>query len=170
MLGHTTEFNYPVLTCVVIDGDTVRATLDFGFNTYKGVSVRIMNVDTPEVRSRDLYHKAVGHMVKAAVEKWIMNQGGVGGLRVESADVGKYYGRVVGDLYVPNPAGPATVYLSNFLLSKGLAVPYEGGQREWTRQALEAAEGAAAELIGRETTAQIRAEYNVDPPQLSDDD
>ena len=38
----------------VVDGDTIDVTIDLGFDLYKKERVRVIGVDTPEKRTRDL--------------------------------------------------------------------------------------------------------------------
>ena len=41
----------------VIDGDTVDALVDLGFDTWKNVRIRFQGIDAPESRTRDLEEK-----------------------------------------------------------------------------------------------------------------
>ena len=41
----------------VLDGDTIDVTIDLGFDLYKKERVRVVGVDTPEKRTRDLEEK-----------------------------------------------------------------------------------------------------------------
>lgn len=167
MLPHSDRFTYPIINHEVIDGDTVRVTLDLGFHLYHQVDVRVMNVDTPEVRHKNAYHKAVGHMVAEAATHWLAGQN-PRYLRVESAELGKYRGRVVGDVYVA-PPGTGPVYLSNQLLAHGMGQLYTEPKTEWTLRALEQAEDAASKIIGRDRVADIRKHFGVDQPRESDE-
>ena len=41
----------------VVDGDTVDALVDLGFDTWKKVRIRMMGLNAPESRTRDLEEK-----------------------------------------------------------------------------------------------------------------
>ena len=51
----------------VVDGDTVDATVDLGFDTWKKVRIRLVGINTPESRTRDLEEKARGLAAKQFV-------------------------------------------------------------------------------------------------------
>ena len=52
----------------VIDGDTIVAEVDLGFNTFKKVNVRLLGIDAPEVRTKDLKEKEKGIASKEYLE------------------------------------------------------------------------------------------------------
>ena len=43
----------------VVDGDTVDALVDLGFDTWKKVRIRMMGMNAPESRTRDLEEKKI---------------------------------------------------------------------------------------------------------------
>ena len=48
-------YRYRVEVTRIVDGDTVDVDIDLGFGmTYKKQRVRLMGIDTPESRTRDL--------------------------------------------------------------------------------------------------------------------
>lgn len=51
----------------VIDGDTVDALVDLGFNTWKKVRIRFYGIDAYESRTRDLEEKKKGLLAKQRV-------------------------------------------------------------------------------------------------------
>ena len=51
----------------VVDGDTLDLDIDLGFHITLSERVRLMGVDTPETRSRDLVEKADGLKAKEFV-------------------------------------------------------------------------------------------------------
>ena len=54
-------YEYKVNIIKVIDGDTVDVDIDLGFGMWiKDERVRIMGIDTPESRTRDLVEKKFG--------------------------------------------------------------------------------------------------------------
>ena len=54
-------YQYNVSVIKVVDGDTIDVDIDLGFGmTYKKQRVRILGIDTPESRTRDLVEKKFG--------------------------------------------------------------------------------------------------------------
>ena len=53
----------------VVDGDTIDAMVDLGFNTWKHVRIRLNGIDAYESRTRDLDEKEKGLKAKARVEE-----------------------------------------------------------------------------------------------------
>ena len=55
------SYRYNVTVTRVVDGDTVDVDIDLGFGmVYKKQRVRMMGIDTPESRTRDLEEKFYG--------------------------------------------------------------------------------------------------------------
>ena len=51
-------YRYKVSVVKVVDGDTVDVDIDLGFGmSYKKQRVRMLGIDTPERRTRDLVEK-----------------------------------------------------------------------------------------------------------------
>ena len=57
----------------VVDGDTIDAIIDLGFDTWKKIRIRLVGVNAAESRTRDLEEKARGLAAKAFV-KDILNK------------------------------------------------------------------------------------------------
>ena len=58
-------YEYKVSLVKVVDGDTVDVDIDLGFGmTYKKQRVRMVGIDTPESRTRDLVEKKFGKASK----------------------------------------------------------------------------------------------------------
>jgi|TARA_B110000285_G_scaffold56571_1_gene64313 micrococcal nuclease len=92
-----TEFHVNVTK--VVDGDTVDVDIDLGFSTVlKKQRVRLMGIDTPESRTRDLVEKKFGKAAKAHL-KMLLSGGQV---TLISHDKGKF-GRILGELFVEPP-------------------------------------------------------------------
>ena len=106
------------------DGDTFDLTLDLGFGLSYEVSARLDGVDTPEISGGNEGTKALAQMAKTEVEAVCS---GATLLQFQSneydGDKGKY-GRIIGDIIADG------ILLSQHLLSRGLAVKYDGGSRE----------------------------------------
>jgi|TARA_R100000005_G_C4995581_1_gene202492 micrococcal nuclease len=117
----------------IIDGDTVDAVIDLGFDVSVHKRIRLAGIDTPESRTRDLEEKERGLASKARLEE--MLEGGE--FILESKEVGKY-GRVLGTLFVEKisednlTAEPQTIQINinETLVREGYAVEYWGGKKK----------------------------------------
>jgi len=102
----------------VVDGDTVDALVDLGFDTWKKVRIRMMGMNAPESRTRDLEEKAKGIAAKVRLEE-LLNDGS---FILQSMGVGKY-GRCLGIIFVNE------ININKQLITEGHAVEYNGGKR-----------------------------------------
>jgi|TARA_B100001778_G_C18297207_1_gene498116 micrococcal nuclease len=102
----------------VVDGDTVDALVDLGFNTWKKVRIRMVGMNAPESRTRDLEEKARGIAAKIRLQELLEE----GTFILESQGVGKY-GRCLGILFVND------ININKTLIQEGHATEYYGGKR-----------------------------------------
>ena len=58
-------YTYHATVDRVVDGDTVDALIDLGFDTWKKVRIRMMGMDAWESRTRDKEEKKKGLAAKA---------------------------------------------------------------------------------------------------------
>jgi len=129
------SYRYNVKVTRVVDGDTVDVDIDLGFGmVYKKQRVRMMGIDTPESRTRDLEEKFYGLASKEHLKKILKDQE----VQLQSHDKGKF-GRILGELFIGN---------SNFSVNQQMikdyhAVPYFGQSKEdtekghmWNREVL----------------------------------
>jgi len=99
----------------VIDGDTVDAWIDLGFNITVRRRIRLWGIDAPETRTRDLVEKKAGKEAKLRLEQMLsLNRGS---FMVKSLGVDKF-GRCLGELYVQE------VNLNKQLLAEGVVEVY----------------------------------------------
>ena len=113
----------------VVDGDTVDATVDLGFDTHKFIRIRLVGINTPESRTRDLEEKAKGLEAKARNKELLMEVSSKPGyFRLKSFGVGKY-GRVLGEIYVEDKEGKQ-YNINKTLISEGHAYVYDGGKKK----------------------------------------
>tara|TARA_R110001592_G_scaffold26903_6_gene100268 strand:- start:1222 stop:1566 length:345 start_codon:yes stop_codon:yes gene_type:complete len=104
----------------VVDGDTIDATIDLGFDTWKKIRIRLVGINAAESRTRDLEEKSRGLAAKQYV-KDILNKHH-NEFILHSQGVGKY-GRCLGDIFLGD------VKLNDLLIEEGHAVEYFGGKR-----------------------------------------
>ena len=114
-------YEYKAIIRRVVDGDTVDVTLDLGFNIMYNSRIRLLGIDTPESRTRDLEEKKRGLAAKERVKELcpvgstIMGETGKDGR-------GKF-GRILGVLWAND------VSVNELLVEEGHAVPYYGGSK-----------------------------------------
>jgi|TARA_R100001594_G_C4027713_1_gene260600 micrococcal nuclease len=116
-------YTYKAKCTRVIDGDTIDADIDLGFDITVHKRIRLSGIDTPESRTRDLEEKKRGLASKDRLVE-ILDKGS---LVVESKDVGKF-GRVLGILHI-YPEDNLPINVNETLVSEGYAVEYNGGKR-----------------------------------------
>jgi|TARA_B100000768_G_scaffold177026_1_gene190630 micrococcal nuclease len=107
--------------CVrVVDGDTIDATIDLGFDTWKKIRIRLVGMNAPESRTRDLEEKARGLAAKAFLKDILSKHDN--DFILHSQGVGKY-GRCLGNIFL----GEKNV--NDLMITEGHAVEYQGGKR-----------------------------------------
>ena len=62
-------YEYKMIRHTIVDGDTVHATLDLGFGIEYNTTLRLLGIDTPEVRTKDIKEKALGLKAKSYLDK-----------------------------------------------------------------------------------------------------
>ena len=119
-------YTYKIEVIKVIDGDTIDAKIDLGFDVAVKKRIRFMGINTPEARTRDLEEKARGLAAKARVKELLSEADEI---QLISHGVGKF-GRCLGELNLCNSEGGLTlVNLNKKLIEEGHAVVYNGGKR-----------------------------------------
>jgi micrococcal nuclease len=88
---------YKVKRIRVVDGDTIEATLDLGFNISLNISLRLKNVYAPELRSSNTTEKELGLKVKTFLESTVQKHSN--SLYVSTEKDVTTYDRYVGILY-----------------------------------------------------------------------
>tara|TARA_Y100001972_G_scaffold86044_1_gene105279 strand:- start:8 stop:397 length:390 start_codon:yes stop_codon:yes gene_type:complete len=113
----------------VVDGDTIDALIDVGFDIWIKKRIRYSGIDTWESRTRDLEEKAKGLEAKARNKELLMEVSSKPGyFRLKSFGVGKY-GRVLGEIYIQD-SNNNTICINNQLINEGHAYIYEGGKKK----------------------------------------
>ena len=113
----------------VVDGDTIDALIDVGFDIWIKKRIRYSGIDTWESRTRNLEEKAKGLEAKARNKELLMEVSSKPGyFRLKSFGVGKY-GRVLGEIYIEDKEGKQ-YNINKTLMSEGHAYIYEGGKKK----------------------------------------
>lgn len=120
----------------VVDGDTVIASVDVGFDMWKRCNIRLHGIDTPETRTRDLNEKKAGNKAKDRLIELLKSNDNK--FVLDSRGLDKY-GRVLGILYTgyhevlpwddSSSTRPIEISLNDLLIIEGHAVKYNGGTR-----------------------------------------
>ena len=113
----------------VYDGDTIHVVF-YEFGQYFKWNCRIMGVDTPEVRTRNLKEKEFGILVRDIMREKLLDR--IVKIHVDSFDK---YGRLLIDLHMPNEEveNQDDIMLSEWLIQNGYAYAYDGGTKKaWT--------------------------------------
>ena len=112
----------------VVDGDTIDATIDLGFDVFVKKRIRFSGINAPESRTRDLEEKARGLAAKDRVKNILEENID---FELHSEELGKF-GRVLGKIYVEKLDGKdclTQICLNEQLIKEKHAVEYFGGKR-----------------------------------------
>ena len=113
----------------VMDGDTIDAMIDLGFDTWIKRRIRFKGIDTWESRTRDKAEKKKGLAAKARTKELLLDVSCDSGLcRLKSHGVGKY-GRVLGELFIKDVDGNE-ICVNDKLKEEGHAYAYFGGKKK----------------------------------------
>tara|TARA_Y100000385_G_scaffold287391_1_gene351553 strand:+ start:1041 stop:1460 length:420 start_codon:yes stop_codon:yes gene_type:complete len=120
-------YTYNVKVTRIVDGDTVDVDVDLGFGMiYKKQRVRMMGIDTPESRTRDLEEKFYGKQSKKFLETLLLNAD----VTLVSHDKGKF-GRILGELFI---YGNFDRSVNTMMIDNFHAVPYYGDSKDLTEE------------------------------------
>ena len=106
----------------VVDGDTVDAFIDLGFDTHVKKRIRLYGMDAWESRTRDKEEKVKGLAAKARLIQ-ILDENNNEFILVSHG--GGKFGRCVGELFITSDSDS----INNQLVSEGHAKKYNGGKR-----------------------------------------
>ena len=113
----------------VVDGDTVDALIDLGFDTWVKKRIRYKGIDTWESRTKDLDEKKLGLAAKDRNKELLESVSSKPGyFRLRSHGVGKY-GRVLGEIFIKDVEG-IEYNINQTLIDEGHAYEYEGGKKK----------------------------------------
>ena len=113
----------------VVDGDTIDALIDVGFDIWVKKRIRFMGLDTWECRTRNLEEKKLGLAAKARTKELLESVSSKPGyFRIKSHGVGKY-GRVLAEIYIQDKEGNS-INVNQQLIKEGHAYIYEGGKKK----------------------------------------
>jgi micrococcal nuclease len=108
----------------VVDGDTIDADVDLGFDISLTKRVRLAGIDTPESRTTDLKEKALGLEVKEWLKKRLEGAKDIL-IKTQLPDSTEKYGRILGKLYINNEE----TSLNEQMIDEGYAWEYQGNTK-----------------------------------------
>lgn len=108
-------YRYSAKVIKIVDGDTVDAMIDLGFDIWIKRRIRFYGIDTPETRTTNLEEKEKGLLSKARVTQLIEEHDN--NISIESHGVGKY-GRCLATVYVDG------INVNKLLIEEGLATHF----------------------------------------------
>ena len=109
----------------VVDGDTIDADIDLGFDISLTKRIRLAGIDTPESRTTDAFEKKLGLEVK----DWLKHRLEFAKdilIKTELPDSTEKYGRIIGHLFINGEE----VSINNQMISEGYAWEYDGGTKK----------------------------------------
>ena len=109
----------------VVDGDTIDADIDLGFDISLTKRIRLAGIDTPESRTTNLKEKALGLESKEWMKKTLAGATDIL-IKTELPDSTEKYGRIIGHLFIN---GQETS-LNNQMIAEGYALAYDGGTKD----------------------------------------
>ena len=124
-------YEYRAKLVNVVDGDTVDVDIDLGFGIWmRDERVRIMGIDTPESRTRDLTEKKFGLAAKQRITELLSGPNLVLKTQIarDGEDMKGKFGRILGDFKVEYKGEMKKV--TEILSEEGHCVPYFGGSKD----------------------------------------
>ena len=109
----------------VVDGDTIDANIDLGFDISFTKRIRLAGIDSPESRTTNLKEKALGLETKEWLKKTLEDAKDIL-IKTEKPDSTEKYGRIIGHLFIN---GQETS-LNNQMITSGYALAYDGGTKD----------------------------------------
>ena len=122
-------YHYNATLVRVVDGDTVDAMIDLGFDIQVKKRIRLAGINAPESRTRNKVEKKLGIAAKERLVE--IMEGAANVFELESKECGKY-GRVIGKIYINKLAGKDVITqacINDILVDEGHAYEYDGGKR-----------------------------------------
>ena len=109
----------------VVDGDTIDANIDLGFDISLTKRIRLAGIDSPESRTTNLKEKALGLESKEWLKKTLEGAKDIL-IKTEKPDSTEKYGRIIGHLFINDQE----TSLNNQMIAEGYALEYEGGKKD----------------------------------------
>ena len=109
----------------VVDGDTIDADIDLGFDISLTKRIRLAGVDTPESRTSDANEKKYGLESKEWLKHSLQDAKNIL-IKTELPDSTEKYGRIIGHLFINDQEKS----LNDQMIVEGYAWTYDGGTKK----------------------------------------
>ena len=109
----------------VVDGDTIDADIDLGFDISLSKRIRLAAVDTPESRTADANEKKYGLESKEWLKHKVENAKNIL-IKTELPDSTEKYGRIIGHLFINDQE----TSLNDQMVVEGYAWTYKGDTKK----------------------------------------
>ena len=110
-------YHYNAEVTRVVDGDTIDAFIDLGFDMHSKQRVRLYGINTPEVRTRNLEEKKAGLAASARLNELLNANKNRCVIRTSLDKKGKY-GRLLAEIFLDKEN------INKLLLSEGHAIVF----------------------------------------------
>ena len=128
MADKPSPYSYRVKSIVkTIDGDTFDCIMDLGFDVLLEARVRMMGIDTPESRTRDLEEKKFGLLAKEYLTEKLATEDLIVTTEVDN-EKGKF-GRILGWVWANG------INVNKQMIDENMAVAYHGQSKDDIEQA-----------------------------------
>ena len=114
-------YHYKARVIKVYDGDSITVLIQLGFKATLEQNIRILGIDTPEIRTKNLKEKKFGLKVRDYLKRLIEGKE----VFVKTEKPGKFGGRYLAQISI---LGRGNV--GKILISKGYARPYHGEKKK----------------------------------------
>jgi len=106
-------YNYKAKVLDIYDGDTMTVEIDLGFTIKFTAKLRLLGIDTPEIRSKDQTEKALAYEARDYLRNLLLNKE----VTINTTKKGKY-GRYLATIFYNN------ININDELLRLGYAKKY----------------------------------------------
>jgi micrococcal nuclease len=119
-------YEYRCKVVRVVDGDTVDVDIDLGFSVWlKKQRIRMMGIDTPESRTRDLEEKKYGLGAKCFLQNMLKDDE----IKLKTyKDAEGKFGRILGELWRTRNYNNKSI--NQYLIDEHHAVAYAGQSKK----------------------------------------
>lgn len=118
-------YHYKAEVISVYDGDTITVMIDQGMKHFARVKVRLIGINTPEIRTKDLEEKARGYAAKDFLKGLIEGKTVI----INTVKKGKF-GRWLGVIWLyEGDMDQLGESINDLMIKNGHAVAYDGGKR-----------------------------------------
>ena len=112
-------YTYNATITKIIDGDTVDAEVDLGFNISTVIRFRLIGIDTSELRSSDPAMRELALRAEVFMQQYLNQKVSIQSFKTEK------YGRWLAEIYIFGTART----INQLLIENNLASPYFGGSK-----------------------------------------